>query len=187
MGRPKVKIDWDEVGEMLKCGCDATAIATTLGVSTDTLYTRSKVDNKLDFSAFSQQKRAQGNDLLRRKQFELALNGNVSMLIWLGKNRLAQSDKQEVKAQVDSKPSQDRIEHMFRHAKRVFNALELRPNGLTFDPENPEHRESLRNSIARSIQVHIDLFPENESSYEDWEDAYEQHKEAIWHDRPFQK
>jgi hypothetical protein len=96
MARPKLQIDWDEVGDMLVAGCDATSIARALGISTDTLYVRSKQDNKLDFSAFSQQKKAQGDDLLRRKQFEVALNGNVSMLIWLGKNRLGQSDKQEI-------------------------------------------------------------------------------------------
>lgn len=33
---------------------------------------------------------------LRRKQFELAQAGNVTMLIWLGKNLLGQADKQEV-------------------------------------------------------------------------------------------
>ena len=93
MGRPKAKIDWGDVGEMLKCGCDASSIAIALGISPHTLYTRSKVDNKLDFSAFSQQKRAEGDDLLRRKQFEIAMGGNIPMLIWLGKNRLGQTDK----------------------------------------------------------------------------------------------
>jgi hypothetical protein len=46
---------------------------------------RRRRDNKVDFSAFSQQKRAQGTDMLRVKQFEIAMSGNVPMLIWLGK------------------------------------------------------------------------------------------------------
>jgi len=33
---------------------------------------------------------------LRRKQIEVALKGNVSMLIWLGKQMLGQMDKQEL-------------------------------------------------------------------------------------------
>lgn len=33
------------------------------------------------------------NGSLRRKQFELAMKGNVTMLIWLGKNCLGQTDK----------------------------------------------------------------------------------------------
>ena len=30
---------------------------------------------------------------LRKKQFEMAMDGNVQMLIWLGKQYLGQSDK----------------------------------------------------------------------------------------------
>lgn len=37
-----------------------------------------------------------GQISLRRKQIELANNGNATMLIWLGKNHLGQSDKSEV-------------------------------------------------------------------------------------------
>ena len=33
---------------------------------------------------------------LREKQYDVAMSGNVSMLIWLGKQVLGQSDKQEV-------------------------------------------------------------------------------------------
>lgn len=35
---------------------------------------------------------------LRRQQIEIAKGGSVAMLIWLGKQMLGQSDKQEVKA-----------------------------------------------------------------------------------------
>jgi hypothetical protein len=34
---------------------------------------------------------------LRRKQLEKAMGGDSTMLIWLGKNMLGQSDKSEVK------------------------------------------------------------------------------------------
>ena len=33
---------------------------------------------------------------LRQKQFEMAINGDVRMLIWLGKQILGQSEKQEI-------------------------------------------------------------------------------------------
>lgn len=45
------------------------------------------------------------------------------MLIWLGKNRLGQADKQEVKAQVNTAQDQDRLELVFKHSKRVFEAM----------------------------------------------------------------
>ena len=44
-----------------------------------------------------QQKRQEGNDVLFGKQYELAKSGDRGMLIWLGKNRLDQSDKKEIK------------------------------------------------------------------------------------------
>jgi hypothetical protein len=34
---------------------------------------------------------------LRRKQYEIAMKGNVSMLIWLGKNILNQAEKFDVR------------------------------------------------------------------------------------------
>jgi hypothetical protein len=35
--------------------------------------------------------------MLKKKQFDQAMEGDRGMLIWLGKNRLDQSDKKEVK------------------------------------------------------------------------------------------
>jgi hypothetical protein len=37
-----------------------------------------------------------GNASLRRKQFELALDGDRTMLVWCGKNTLGQTDKQTI-------------------------------------------------------------------------------------------
>ena len=95
VGRPKVEIDWAQVGKLLEAGATAEGIAATLGVSTDTLYNRCKSDLNSDFSAFSQQKKAKGDELLRVAQFKQALGGNTSMLIWLGKQRLSQTDKSQ--------------------------------------------------------------------------------------------
>ena len=46
---------------------------------------------------------APGNVSLRRKQFELAMNGNVTMNIWLGKQKLGQSDKVETTQYIEQK------------------------------------------------------------------------------------
>jgi hypothetical protein len=95
-GRPKAVIDWVKVGEMLEAGSTAEGIAATIGISRDALYKRCQGDNNADFSTFSQQKRAKGDDMLRAKQFEVAMTGDKTMLIWLGKQRLGQAEKQEV-------------------------------------------------------------------------------------------
>ena len=94
-GRPKVEIDWNHVGKMLEAGATAEGIAATIGCDRDTLYNRCKTDLKSDFSAFSQQKKAKGDELLKTKQFQIAMSGDKTMLIWLGKQRLGQTDKQQ--------------------------------------------------------------------------------------------
>jgi len=60
------------------------------------------VENKVhefygeSFSVVYKRFQGQGKQSLRRKQFEAAIKGNVTMMIWLGKQNLGQSDKQEL-------------------------------------------------------------------------------------------
>ena len=49
--------------------------------------------------------RGEGLVSLRRKQLEVALEGNPTLLIWLGKQFLEQSDKAETKSTVISGPT----------------------------------------------------------------------------------
>ena len=95
MGRPKIEIDWNTVDKL--CGIQATLreIASFLGVSEDTIERRCKEEKKMRFAEYFEQKRGTGKISIRRKQYEVAMSGNVSMLIWLGKQYLGQSDKQE--------------------------------------------------------------------------------------------
>jgi hypothetical protein len=95
MARPKADIDWKKVGKLLQAQCSAVGIASMFGISTDTLYLRCKQDLKMDFTAFSAEKKSEGVELLRAKQYETAFGGNVTMQIWLGKQYLGQRDKTE--------------------------------------------------------------------------------------------
>jgi hypothetical protein len=98
-GRPKAIIDWEYVGKMLEAGGFATGIAATIGCDEATLYRRCELDNKVSFATFRQQKVAKGDEQLRVKQFKTAMSdrqGSVTMQIWLGKQRLNQSDKSEI-------------------------------------------------------------------------------------------
>ncbi len=94
-GRKPTKIDWEKVDEYLKAQCSGAAIAGILGIHDNTLYMRCKTDNNVDFVTYAAQKRGEGKEMLRRKQFDKALAGNVVMMIWLGKQYLGQSDKTE--------------------------------------------------------------------------------------------
>lgn len=96
MGRKKANIDWDKVGKMLEAGAFARGIAATIGIDEATLYRRCERDNKISFATLRQQKVAQGDEGLRTVQYDVAMGGDKTMLIWLGKQRLGQSDKSEV-------------------------------------------------------------------------------------------
>jgi len=95
-GRPEAIIDWNKVTKYLQAQCDSVGIAGLLGISVDTLYNRCKRDNNLDYSAFAAQKKSEGKELLRGKQYSVAMEGDKTMLVWLGKQYLMQSDKQEL-------------------------------------------------------------------------------------------
>lgn len=113
-GRPKAVIDWDRVGKMCEAGASGVGIAATLGIDEGTLRKRSETDHNCSFSEFSRQKKAKGDELLRVAQFNTAMKGNVTMQIWLGKQRLNQSDKMESKIEVTDLKSVAKIVADFR-------------------------------------------------------------------------
>jgi hypothetical protein len=106
-GRPQADIDWSEVDRYLEAGCTGSEIAGFLGIAADTLYNRCEVDHKVNFSAYSQQKKSRGEALLRAKQYQMAMKGDRTLLVWLGKNRLGQKEPKELNDQLD--PRLDKI------------------------------------------------------------------------------
>lgn len=93
MARPEKPIDWEFVDELLIAGCIGTEIAPHFDMHPDTFYHRVQEKYNICFTAYSLQKKSQGDSLLRKVQFDKALNSDTSMLIWLGKNRLNQKDR----------------------------------------------------------------------------------------------
>lgn len=85
MPRPKVNIDEAQVEEMAAIGCTVAEIAGIVGCSPRTVERRA--------AAPVARGRARLNISLRRRQVEMAMAGNASMLIWLGKQLLGQRDK----------------------------------------------------------------------------------------------
>lgn len=95
VSRPQIPIDWTLVDKYLEAGCTGTEIASVIGCCRDTLYDRCWTDKGVLFSEYTAKKRATGDAIIRAKQFAYAMtgkNGNLGMLIWLGKNRLGQKD-----------------------------------------------------------------------------------------------
>lgn len=93
MGRKKLPIDWDVVDKCLMTGSSGIQTAAFLGINQDTLYDRCFAEKKISFSAYSLEQRQKGNSLLLGKQFQVAMGGNTTMLVWLGKQRLKQTDQ----------------------------------------------------------------------------------------------
>jgi len=96
IGRPKKQINWSEVDKLCEIQATAEEIAVWFKCSPDTLSRACRAEKGKGFAEYLAEKRGRGKVSLRRKQFNLALRGNVTMLIWLGKQWLDQSDKREV-------------------------------------------------------------------------------------------
>jgi len=88
-------LDKETLDKLLAIGCYLRECAEVLGVSEDTIERWCLREQKLSFADYKRQKHAKGHANVRRKQYEVAMDGNVPMLIWLGKNWLKQADKLE--------------------------------------------------------------------------------------------
>lgn len=99
MARPLTDIDWQQVDKMCEIHCTGEEQASILGVDYDTLNAACKRDKGIGFSDYFKQKSSGGKMSLRRRQFTSAMDGNTTMLVWLGKNWLGQSDMPEPEPQ----------------------------------------------------------------------------------------
>lgn len=119
MGRPKADIDWNKVDKYLQAQCDGVGIAGLLGIHPNTLYLACEDVHKISFSEYSAQKRGEGRELLRTKQFQAAMDGDKTMLVWLGKQYLNQREKSEsnVSIETDSLKAKEEFLEKIRKAK----------------------------------------------------------------------
>lgn len=95
VGRPLIEINWEQFDKLCSIQCSQREIASWFDCSVDTIDRAVKRVKGMNFAEYFEQKRGKGKIALRRKQYEVANGGNVTMLIWLGKQYLNQSEKQE--------------------------------------------------------------------------------------------
>ena len=86
--RPPMELDVKMLEALAERGLTQADCAAVLGCSVDTIQRRYLAEYQIGLQKCCAS--------LRRKQFELAQAGNVTMLIWLGKNLLGQADKTEL-------------------------------------------------------------------------------------------
>lgn len=100
-GRPRRVLEMREQ-KFLEAMCSAGAlkedICEALGMDRNTIDAICKREFGLGFSAYRKQKKGKGRAMLCAKQLEVALRGNVAMMIWLGKQWLEQKEPVQRKA-----------------------------------------------------------------------------------------
>ena len=96
-----LQIDWNIVEQHLIKQSTGTKIAEILGICHHTLYKKCLEDNGIEWKEYKAKWRATGQERLRQKMYDVAMNeNNVQMLIFLSKNYLHMSDKVEQKIEV---------------------------------------------------------------------------------------
>lgn len=123
MARPKLEIDEEQVYELSKIQCTTAEMAAVLDCSPDTLERR--------FAAIMKRGREEGKKSLKRKQYEVAMGGNVTMLIWLGKQLLDQREKVEQRTEFSG---QVKVEQKQVLVDEFLSLLSNKANERTNEP-----------------------------------------------------
>lgn len=93
MARPLREFDREMFEKACEIQCTESDICHLFGTTNKTLSAWCKRVYKKSFQEVFQEKRIPGLYALRRAQYDAALTGNATMLIWLGKQWLNQSEK----------------------------------------------------------------------------------------------
>ena len=102
-GRPKYEIDYKTLDSLCAIMCTGEEIASILDVDYDTINRRLKEEGHGGFTDYYKKKSSNGRASLRRTQYKVATDGNPTMLIWMGKQHLEQTDKQSTKIEHSGK------------------------------------------------------------------------------------
>lgn len=118
MGRPRIEIDKKQFENLCGMQCTLVEIAGFFDCSDDTIENWCKREYGETFSEVYKRKSVSGKISLRRQQFQAANAGNVSMLIWLGKQYLGQKEQveQTIDARIDDTVKE--MEQYFADKKR---------------------------------------------------------------------
>ena len=99
MSRPRIDLDnlefngWDQLDALIVWASEEYC-AEKLGISVDSLARRLK-EKGFSFAEYKRQRQEPMRINLLKKQYDVAMSGNVAMLIWLGKQYLNQREKIE--------------------------------------------------------------------------------------------
>ncbi len=117
--KPLTVINWDEFEKL--CGIQSTLLEICSWFDCDDVTLSKYVLEHygMPFSEVFKRKRGKGKVSLRRRQFQAALDGEVSMLIFLGKQYLGQTDKKEIKGMWQNPYLHMTDEELLRETERL--------------------------------------------------------------------
>jgi hypothetical protein len=113
-GRPAIELDETQVYKLAQLWCTHEEIAAHFNVSVDTIDRH--------FAETIKRGKEEGKASLRRMQWRSAIDGNVTMQIWLGKNILKQRESDLLDSPPkDSQIDKDNNEMSENHRLRILN------------------------------------------------------------------
>lgn len=122
-GRPQLEIDYELLERVCQFPHKLDDIAYLMGCSIDTLERRIKERYGQTLAGYCASRLSITKQRLYGKQMELAMKGNVQLLIWIGKQLLGQSDKTMIDQNVN-----------VTHAEREKQVLELKEKVMELIP-----------------------------------------------------
>jgi len=103
-GRPLKVIDWEQVEKLCEMQCTGEEVGAFIGLDYKTLERAIRREFKQGFVEYYKKHSGTGKTSLRRMQWLSAQGGNVTMLIWLGKQWLGQKDKTDISSDGSMSP-----------------------------------------------------------------------------------
>ena len=95
--------DWSKLDAILQYGAKMSDAADIMDVHPDTVAKKIKTKFKMTYPEYRNKKMSKVRVGLAQKQVEVAMSGNVSMLIWLGKQWLGQRDQHDIETKNENK------------------------------------------------------------------------------------
>lgn len=123
MARPEKPVDWNILDKLIEAQCPVEEIAGIFHMGTSTL--RKKVVEKFEisFEHYSKDLYCKGRANLRLKQYQKAMEGNISMLLRLGDVYLGQTRVNEINVNESTEEKLDILISEIQEIRSENNSL----------------------------------------------------------------
>jgi len=129
-GRPRISIDWHQFDKLCEMHATREEIASWFDCSLDTIDRACMREKKMTFAAYYKRFADRGRISLRRKMYEMAMEGNIPMLIWLSKQHLGHLNEPSVQIQVNQNVQQKPLStEDLRDLASRYGYIDIQPKG----------------------------------------------------------